>query len=365
MTNGMRLRGVWRAVPIAVVLGLSLWGSLGLLAARPNGVDAAPVHAVLKEPLQFSEDELSTLAQGKPVTKTLASTSPREMTTVGGIRIRGGAMARFVNQFKTLEGFRTSQFVLQIEKFGDTPRLSDLDKLTLEPEDLESLRTCRVGECDVQLSADDIRRFAQVNWKSPNAAQDATALYRSTLFEHLRRYREAGAKSLLLYQDREPEMSLALETQSLLDARPSLLDHAPALRAHIQQYPAAANPDTEDFFYWSKEAFGFKPVVGINHVSVHTDATTGWVTILTTQLYASHYIEGSLSISALMPDQSSDDGSAFYWAYVNRARVGRLGGFLGKIARPIVQRRARSGLMKSLVQTKQRFEAAGGIPQTQ
>ena len=62
-----------------------------------------------------------------------------------------------------------------------------------------------------------------------------------------------------------------------------------------------------------------------------------------------------------MPDRGAKE-TAFYWAYTNRARVGRLGGLLGAIARPVVQHRARSGLMKSLVQTRTRFEAAGGAP---
>ena len=141
----------------------------------------------------------------------------------------------------------------------------------------------------------------------------------------------------------------------------SLLDDAPAMRDLIRTYPNGTDPHTQEFFYWVKEAFGFKPVVSLNHTRVHTDVSTGRVTIVTAQIYASHYIEGSLGINALMPDRESKD-TAFYWAYVNRARVGRLGGLLGKIARPVVQHRARSGLMKSLVQTKQRFEAAGGVP---
>jgi hypothetical protein len=352
----MRSRHVTRGAP--GVVELVLLGAVCLAVIRVGAVHVGDPRGVLKEPLQLSDADLSTLGQGQPLAKTLTSASPREMTTAGAVRIRGGAMARFVNQFKTLEGFRTSQFVLQIKKFGETPQLSDLDTLTLDPDDFQSLRTCRVGECDVQLSADDIRRFSQVNWTSPHAARDAATLYRTILFDHLLRYRAAGTKSLLHYQDREPGVSLAQETQSLLDARPSFLDQAPALRDHIRQYPSGIDPHTEDFFYWSKEAFGFKPVVGLNHVSAHTDATTGRVTILTTQIYASHYIEGSLSLTALMPDRASNE-SGFYWAYVNRARVGRLSGLLGKIARPIMQRRARSGLMKSLVQTKQRFEAAG------
>ena len=355
----MMFRRVVRAAPgtvVAVLLGVVCHA-----AVRQSPVDVGDPRAVLREQLQLSDADLSALVNGRAIAKTLTSSAPREMTTAGGVRIRGSAMARFVTQFKTLEGFRTSQFVLQIEKFGQEPQLRDLDKLTLEPEDLESFRTCRVGACDVQLSAGDIQRFSTVNWKSPNAARDAASLYRTILFEHLVRYRATGTKGLVHYQDREPGVSLAHETQSLLDARPSLLDHAAGLREHIRQYPSHPDPHTEDFFYWSKEVFGFKPVVGLNHVAVHTDTTSGRVTILTIQIYASHYIEGSLGINALMPDRGSKE-PAFYWAFVNRSRVGRLGGLLGTLARPVVQRRARSGLMKSLVQTKQRFEAAGGVP---
>jgi hypothetical protein len=270
-------------------------------------------------------------------------------------------MARFVNQFKTLEGFRTSQFVLQIAKFGGTPAIGDLDTLTVDAEDIEALRTCRLDACGLQLAADDIMRMRQVDWRSPDASRNAATLYRRILFDHLVRFRTGGTKSLPTYRDQEHELSLAREAQSLLDARPSLLALAPVLTKHVQQYPSGPHPEIEEFFYWSKEAFGFKPVIGLNHVSVHTDATSGRVMILTTQIYASHYIEGSLGIHALMPDRASSE-PAFYWAYVNRARVGRLGGFLGTVARPIVQRRARSGLMKSLLQTKQRFEAAMDKP---
>ncbi len=341
---------------VAVLLGLVCHA-----AVRERALDVGDPRAVLRQQLQLSDADLSALVQGRAIAKTLPSSAPREMTTAGGVRIRGSAMARFVNQFKTLEGFRTSQFVLQIEKFGQEPRVRDLDTLTIDPEDVESLRTCRAGACDVQLGADDIRRFTLVNWTSPSAARDAASLYRTILFEHLARYRATGTKGLVHYRDREPGVSLAHETQSLLNARPSLLDHATGLREHLRQYPSHPDPHTEDFFYWSKEVFGFKPVVGLNHVAVHTDPTSGWVTILTIQIYASHYIEGSLAINALMPDRGSKE-TAFYWAYTNRARVGRLGGLLGTIARPIVQHRARSGLVKSLVQTKKRFEAAGGVP---
>lgn len=334
--------------------------SLGVvLTGQSSPADSQNLQGVLRAQLQLSDSELAALNQGRPIVKTLSSTANREMTTVGGVRIHSGAMTRFVNQFKTLEGFRTSQFMLQIRKFADTPQLSDLDTLTLEPEDIESLRTCRVAACDVQLAAGDITRFnKEVDWRSPTAAQQATALYKTILFAHLTRYRNGGTDHLVHYGDRDPGVRLETETEALLDAKPSPLDHVPAFQRHVRRYPAGTDASVEDFFYWSKEAFGFKPVIGLNHVSVYTETSTGKVIIVTTQIYASHYMDGSIGINALIPDRSAGSKPAFYWVYLNRSRVGRLGGFLGTLSRPIVQRRARSGLMKSLVQTKQRFEAA-------
>jgi hypothetical protein len=341
---------------MSVVLVLLLVATLLPSAARQ--VDTANLQTFLRTQLHLSDTELSALNQGRPVVKNLPATMKREMTTVGGVRIGRGALARFVNQFKTLEGFRTSPFVLQIGRFSEPPQLSDLDALTLDADDIDALRTCRVGACDVQLAAGDIRRFkTEVNWESSTAARDATALYKTILVAHLTEYRAGGRDRLVQYHDREAPLRLTTETMALLDARPSLLDHTPAFRDYLRRYPTAVAANTEDFHYWSKEAFGFKPIISLNHVSLYTPGGRGDVMIVTTQIYASHYMEGSVAINALIPD-SRGEGSDFYWLYLNRCRVGRLGGLLGALSRPIVQRRARAGLTRSLLQTKQRLEAS-------
>jgi hypothetical protein len=328
------------------------------VTAGANAPAAEALRATLRKQLQLSDSEMVSLTRGRPIVKTLPAAMGREMNTAGGVRITSAAMARFVSEFKTLEGFKTSQFIKQIRKFSDPPRVSDLDALVIEQEDLDSLRACRIGECDVQLAAEDIKRFnTEVNWRSPDAPRAAATLYKAVLFAHLDKYRAGGMDKLLAYQDREATVRLAAETTDLLAAKPSILEQAPAFQHHIRRYPSGANANMENFFYWSKETFGFKPVVVLNHVSVYTDADTGNVLIATTQIYASHYLDGSIGIHALLPDSMSANEPGFYWLYMNRTRIGRLGGFLGSISRPIVQRKARAGLMKSMQQTKQRFEA--------
>jgi hypothetical protein len=342
------------AVGLAALLALA-GGPASVIGQAPT--ESASLQAFAKQQLELSNSEATSLSEGRPIVKTLEATVKREMTTAGGIRIDGASMAKFVEQFKTLEGFRTSQFILQVSKFSEQPKLADLDALVLDAADLDSLRKCRVGSCDVQLSAEDIRRFStDVQWQLPSATAQATALYKSILFRHLSDYRAGGGSRLVAYHDQEQPMVLATETAALLDARPSLLDHAPALQDYIRRFPAVTLPNTYDFYYWSKEAFGFKPVVGLNHVSVHSTTGRGDVLIVTTQIYASHYIEGSVAVNAVMPDPRGGK-PGFLWLYMNRSRVGRLAGLIGTLSRPIMQRKARAGLTKSLQQTKQRLEA--------
>jgi len=344
-----------------ILVGMITAVALAVTAGANAGAGGDALRATLRKQLQLSDSELVSLTRGRPIVKTLPAATGREMNTAGGVRIQSSGMARFVKDFKTLEGFKTSQFIKQIQKFSDPPRLSDLDALVMEQEDLESLRACTVGDCEVQLAADDIKRFnTEVNWRADQtqAARAAGTLYKAVLFAHLDKYRAGGMDQLLAYQDREATVRLAAETEGLLTATPSILEQAPAFRHHIRRFPAGASANIENFFYWSKETFGFKPTIGLNHVSVYTEADTGNVLIVTTQIYASHYLDGSIGIHALLPDSMSAGEPGFYWLYMNRTRIGRLGGLLGTLSRPIVAHKTRSGLMKSMQQTKQRFEAS-------
>jgi hypothetical protein len=325
-------------------------------AAAPADADT---QAFIRDALQLSSSDLSSLNRGRAVVKTLSSPGPREMTTAGGIRIDGPAMAGFIEQFKTLQGFRRSKCVLQIARFSDVPQLGDLDALTMEKDDLDALRDCRAGDCDVQLTAGDIERFArEVDWRAPDANARAASVYKAILLDHVLGYRSAGMAALPVYGDDEEPVALADTLAGLMDARPSLVDRTPQFQSYLRHFPDNPPANTTDFFYWSKEAFGFKPVVGLNHVSVHAVPDSGIVMITTTQIYASHYLHGQFAVNALVPEPGAPTPT-FYWLYVNRARIDRLSGILGAFMRPIIQSRARSGLEKSLQQTKERLEKRG------
>lgn len=336
--------------------GVALAAIVGLSTAAAQ-VDAQAARTMVQSTLALSDRDAAALEQGRAVVKTLPGTSKREVTTAGAVRISASA-ADFVAQFRTLEGFKRSSFIKQIARFSDPPRLADLDALELEDDDVAALKACRVGDCDVRLPGSDIHRFArEIDWRSSDARRRATILYKSLLLGYLADYRRAGIESLVAYDDRRTPTRLAAETLDLLAQQRSLLDHVPQFRHYLLQFPRASLPRTEDFFYWSKEAFGFRPVIGLNHVSLHT-TDRGEVVIVTTQIYASHYMDGQMGGNLLVPVAGARNRPAFYWLYFNRARIDNLEGILGTLSRPIIQRRARSGLARSMTGSKQRMEAA-------
>lgn len=337
---------------IRVGLGVSLAVVAVVVCAHAQeAAPAAPI-AFIRSTLGLSGGDVRDIERGEDVVKTLSPVNRREVITAGAIRIQASPRA-FITRFRTLEGFKTSEFVKQIAKFSDPPVPADLEPLVLDEDDYDDLEDCTVADCDMRLTEADILRVTAIDWEAEDAPGRAAALYKAMLFDYLRAYRAGGQSRLPVYMDQDEPLSLGDELAEILSL-PSPLDRAPGLVGYLEGYPTVPLPAVEDFFYWSKEAFGFKPVIGLYHLVMHTTAA-GEVFIVTTQIYASHYMDGQVSLSVVMPHAGAAD-EGFYWLYFNRARIGRLDSFMGRLSKSIVQRRTRGGLSRSLTQTQERME---------
>ena len=82
---------------------------------------------------------------------------------------------------------------------------SDLSGLTLDPDDLKALKTCREGACDVQLPTSSITAFQNaVDWGKPDAgAGQANGLARGMVLDLVRAYRRGGNTALGVYRDKD------------------------------------------------------------------------------------------------------------------------------------------------------------------
>ena len=116
----------------------------------------------------------------------------------------------------------------------------------------------------------------------------------------------------------------------------------------------------EDFAYWSKEDFGMKPVISMTHVTIYRRGRgASDVVIGSKGIYASHYFEGSLGLTALARNDGSHP-SRSYLIYVNRSRTDALRGMFAGMKRTLIGGRLRDGAKKTMEVIKQRLETEYG-----
>lgn len=239
---------------------------------------------------------------------------------------------------RAIAELKRSKFVLQIGRFSDPPRQTDLETLTLDQRDLDAIRQCRPGDCGLKLSTRDIeslrgvRVTSEVEWR--NAVQQE---FRRLLVQRLLQYRAGGLAALEPSGDRRASRRPD-DTLSAIVAQSPYLAKLPPVAAWLREYPRADAP--ESFFYWSKEHYGDgKPVISITHVGIvrpESDHRLPTVLVVGKQLFATHYFEGSLGLTMVMRDATR---GVTYLAYVNRSQVDMLRGIFGVFVRGVLEDR--------------------------
>ncbi len=251
--------------------------------------------------------------------------------------------------------FRRSASTLEIGGLSRPPTSEDLKGLTLEEGDLDAIRRCHPGGCDIKMSTsamEQIRR--ELDWKAADAKARAAALARRMLAEYAAAYMEGGTPAMATYNDKDTPQETAAEFRKLLAASPYLVEYSPEFHRYVEAYPKGTLAGTQDLFYWSKEKFGAKPTIELHHVTIFEDPQRGGRALVSSkQIYASHYFRAGLDLTALAdaPD------SGFYLMDLYRTRIdpptGMLSGaILGKIRAGIEQ-----GVAEGLRVAKARAEA--------
>src|SRR5689334_17383484 len=130
----------------------------------------AEFHNNLREKLAFDESELAHLQQGQTVVKLLPVQDRREVA-MAGIVAMGVTGQAFLKSFRENIAAKTNRAILEIGRFSSQPTVDDLKDLTFEIRDIEDLRTCVVGNCQLKLSASMIERLRnEINWDAPDYA---------------------------------------------------------------------------------------------------------------------------------------------------------------------------------------------------
>jgi hypothetical protein len=306
----------------------------------------------------LSSDQVSAIGQGRPVAKVLPWGEASEIYVFGAVYIEGSpssylAAARDVNAFSKSESYRGA---------GEIPAsatVADLKGLSLDADDVEALKNCKEGDCDVQLPTAAIQDFRNsVNWSQPDVANQVNALARARVLQLVNEYRHGGNAALGVYRDKKKPALVADQFSTLVSRSAELPDVLPELRQYLLNYPAADLPNAESFFYWEKVSFGLKPTIRVNHgVTYHAEREGHELSVVAIkQLYASHYFHTALDVSVCASAKPERQG--FYLLTLKGSEQEGLTGFKGSMVRKVVVDKTRSSLEGALASIKQSVERA-------
>ncbi len=267
---------------------------------------------------------------------------------------------RLADWIRDVADLKRSTYVPAIARFSDPPRLDDLRTLELDDQDLTAIRACRPGSCDLKLTAADMTslqdaiRSAGQNWRP--ALQEA---FRRLVLRHVTQYLATGDAGMAPTADHGRPTSFGEVFSRIVADSPFLTQHAPDLSTYLIDYPRASLQGAESFLYWSKERIGGRPSIDVTHVVMLAPGGAGppETIVAGKQIFASHYVDASLNITAIVGGPSPGER---YLVYLNRSRVNVLDRWYGGLARMLIGRRLKGDAADVFRGLKARLE--GGEP---
>ena len=312
---------------------------------------------ILREKEAFDENDLAALEQGENVVKLLPVMDNKEVAVCGLMSLHVPAEV-FLQSFKQSMAQKSNPAILEVGTFSTTPTLNDLRALTIEDGDLDDLKDCVVGDCQLKLSALMIQRLQkEVDWEAPDYRVQASQLLKLMLLDYVRDYLARGDVALIEYSDKLKTVRLAEEQRALRASSGYIYDLLSKSSQYLRGFPKSTSANVENAIVWSKVKFGLKPVIAINHITIYKNAKEAGPQILiaSKQIYANHYFDSSLALTAFLTIPGANPGS--YLLYENRSRADGLEGAFSKIKRRIVEDKAVSGLKAILETSKANLNA--------
>jgi hypothetical protein len=308
--------------------------------------------------LGLTPQQVAAIDEGRAVAKVLSWGKASEIYVFGAVRVNGSRDA-YLKAARDLGRLAGSPGYLGIGEVPATATAADLSALALDEDDIKALKSCREGDCDVQLPTTAIRAFQNdVKWSQPDVADQVNGLARRMVLDLIGQYRRGGNSALGVYRDKEHPALVTEQFETMVSRASALPDVLPELRRYLLQYPSAELPGADSFFYWEKVDFGLKPTIRVNHAVIYKTRVENRDidAVAIKQLYASHYFHTALDISVCVAESEAPDSRGFYVLTIKGSEQEGLTGFKGSMLRRIVVNKTSSSLEAALASIKTTIE---------
>lgn len=324
--------------------------TFSVFATRTYAKPPANLQKFLREVIKFSDADFAAVEKGEIVTRLLAATDKGEIAAFGILRASSTAdvferLARDPMRYHAMEGIE------QMGMLSDPAGSADVAKLVFPKQDIDALKKCRPGSCDVKLTDDALERIAKIDWSAKDANTRAEAACKQMIVDLATAYRGGGLKALGTMVDKKEPKSRAAEFHRLLKNSPYLYKYIPSFHAYIENYPAAKFKGATTQLYWMKDTFSPKPVISVCASSVAR--VQGSVLIGCRQLTATHFFNAGLDITWGVP---AEGGPGLYIVDIYRVRIDPPTGMLAGPAMKRVENGISEGVGKSLAGIRARLK---------
>jgi hypothetical protein len=288
----------------SVLLGVA-WFVIAITAFPACG-GAQSMPATLSEFLQraigLTPGDLRAVEVGTPVVRAIDPPDPREIAVVGVVRIEV-PRAFYVRRAADFPSSLRDSLRLRFATFSDPPAETDVAALSLPHADVKELAHCDSGSCKLKLSNQTIADLrASIDPNSPAADSIASAYLRRRALRYVTEYRERGNAALIVYDDQPAVTAAAAVWDAMLSRSPFMYQYAPSLERYLKNYPQDRPADVREVLFWSEDNLpGLKPTISITHEMVYAPPELpGSTFIVSKQLYADHYLDGALDLTAVV-----------------------------------------------------------------
>lgn len=304
--------------------------------------------------VRVTSAEQARLDAGHVLVRTLPA-DDGHLAVFAAVRI-SAAPSALIEWTRNITALKKGPLVLSVGRFGSPPSLTDVEALSLESDDVDALRRCRPRDCDLKLSAAEIEAIrgaierAGTNWRG--ATQQA---FRAILVDRVRLHHERGLLALPSYADKTHSVSVGEAFSSIIARSPYLVAAFPDA-VNMLQTPTRDAAGDEAFYYWSRERYGSgRSVVTVTYVRLLQEQPGApQAMTVSTQLFASHYINGAVGVTAIV---CGAPVASCYLTYLNRTHTDMLGGLFGGLKRALIKDRLESDTPAVLRVIKQRIES--------
>jgi hypothetical protein len=325
-----------------------------------DGGKASPdLQTFFRQNIGLSEDQISRIRDGGPVTKALPSRTPSEVFLFGAVYVQAAPESyyQFAHDFDRL---RKLPNYLALGVFRNPPQLSDLEGFSFDDDDIQALKNCKPGDCPIQLAASSIQELhASINWSATDANEQVNRVLRRTILQRLLAYQREGNQALGIYNDKRHPFDVPEQFVYMLSYDAALPEHLPNFYKYLVAYPNAKPMNVEDQFYWANVKFGLKPTLRVVQLVTMRGNPSDQVAfaIAEKQLYSSHYFETALDLSFCVRGSGDPHRPGFYLIMVIGSEQTGLTGIKGSLVRKIAVGRSVSNLQHVLLNIRNTLES--------